>query len=287
LVYKLRNRPDIKCLATSVGANRTKAKEGYVYEALDITDEQALYDIFDKYKPDAVINTAAMTNVDACEVKKEECHRLNFDAVSYLVKACEKHRSHFIQISTDFVFDGDKGQPYSEEDKPNPQSYYAQSKYDAELLIQESKIKWAILRTIIIYGVVDDRQRSNLVLWTKNALEQKQNIKVITDQYRAPTLAEDLADACIETALRGATGIYHVSGAETKSIYDLVVSVADFFNLDKSGINPVTSAELNQSARRPPYTGFVIDKARRDLNYNPHSFSEGLEIVKQQLQNEP
>jgi dTDP-4-dehydrorhamnose reductase len=177
-----------------------------------------------------------------------------------------------------------KGSEYTEEDKPNPQSFYAQSKYDGELVVQQSKIKWTILRTIIIYGVVDDKQRSNLVLWTKNSLEKKQPIKVITDQYRAPTLAEDLADACMEAALRGATGIYHVSGVETKSIYELVGEVADYFGLDKSYISPVTSAELEQPAKRPPYTGFILDKAKRDLNYRPHSFKEGLEVVKQQLE---
>jgi dTDP-4-dehydrorhamnose reductase len=131
--------------------------------------------------------------------------------------------------------------------------------------------------------VVDDNRRSNLVLWTKNSLEKKQTIRVITDQYRAPTLAEDLADACIQTVLKGATGIYHVSGSETRSIMEWVQITADFFHLDKSTIVPVTTAELKQPAKRPPATGFIIDKAQRELGFKPHSFLEGLEIVRQQL----
>jgi dTDP-4-dehydrorhamnose reductase len=282
IIYALREMRDVKCISTSVGANRMSAKDGYIYETLDITSREQLENIFSKYKPDAVINTAAMTNVDACEVKKDEARKLNVEAVGYLIDACKKYNTHLIHISTDFVFDGMNG-PYKEDDKPNPQSFYAQSKYDGELLIQKSDIKWAILRTIIIYGVVDDNQRSNLVLWTKNSLEKKQTIKVISDQYRAPTLAEDLAGACIQAALRGATGIYHVSGEETKSILDLVNITADFFHLDKSYIIPVTTAELNQPAKRPPATGFVIEKAKRELGYKPHSFLEGLKVVKQQL----
>lgn len=209
---------------------------------------------------------------------------MNVDAVVYLVDACKKFNTHFIHLSTDFVFDGMKGSAYSETDTPNPESFYSKSKYEGELLVQKSGLKWAILRTIIIYGVVDDNKRSNLVLWTKNSLEKKQQINVITDQFRAPTLAEDLAEACVQAALKGATGIYHVSGEETQSILEWVNRTADFFHLDKSYINPVTTASLKQPARRPPVTGFVIDKAKRDLDFRPHTFQEGLQIVKEQLE---
>jgi dTDP-4-dehydrorhamnose reductase len=282
IIYALRNRPDVRCISTSKGENRMHAKDGYIYESLDITNAEETKKIFSKYKPDVVINTAAMTNVDVCEMKREECRKLNVDAVSYMLDEGEKYNTHIIQVSTDFVFDGEEG-PYKEEDKPNPQSFYAQSKYDSELLVMESGLKWTIIRTIIIYAVIDDVGRSNLVLWTKNSLENKQTIKVINDQYRSPTLAEDLADACISAALKGAVGIYHVSGEETKSILEWVNIVADYFKLDKSFINPVTTAELNQPAKRPLRTGFIIEKAKRELGYKPHSFLEGLAIVKEQL----
>jgi dTDP-4-dehydrorhamnose reductase len=107
---------------------------------------------------------------------------------------------------------------------------------------------------------------------------------VINDQFRAPTLAEDLAKACIVAALNEKTGIYHVSGDEIKSILEWVNIVADYFNLDKSYIKAVTTAELNQPAKRPLYTGFIIDKAKKDLDYHPHSFMEGLDIIKKQLE---
>ena len=284
IIYALLGKKEVRCIATSKGENRTKEKGGYVYESLDITNKEEINRLFEKYKPDALINTAAMTNVDACETHKEECTRMNVDAVAYLIDACRKFNTHFIHLSTDFVFDGLKGSAYAETDTPNPGSFYAQSKFDGELLLQKSGLKWTILRTIIIYGVVDDNKRSNLVLWTKNSLEKQQRINVITDQFRAPTLAEDLADACVKAALRGATGIYHVSGEETKSIIDWVNITADFFHLDKSFINPVTTESLKQPAVRPPVTGFVIEKAKRDLDFHPRTFLQGLQVVKEQLE---
>lgn len=284
LIYAFLNKPGVELVASGKGKNRINRKEGYVYEEMDITDRDSVNFIFSKYKPDCIINTAAMTNVDACELNRVECQKLNVDAVRNLADACKIQDTHFIHLSTDFVFDGSSG-PYKEEDIPNPQSIYAQSKLDSEKVLEQSSLKWCIIRTIIIYGVVDDEQRSNIVLWTKNSLENKKTITVITDQFRSPTLAEDLADACISAAFKKATGIYHVSGKELMSIIDIANHVADFFKLDKSFIKPVTSAELNQPAKRPLVTGFILDKAIKDLNYKPHSFEEGLQVIEQQLKN--
>jgi dTDP-4-dehydrorhamnose reductase len=282
LVYGLKSRDTIELIATSKGNNRITDKTGYIYESLDISYKAAIENIIDKYQPGCIINTAAMTNVDACELQKEECKKLNIDAVSYLIDACKEYNTHFIHLSTDFVFDGSNG-PYKEEDKPNPQSNYASSKLESEKIVQASGLDWCIIRTIIIYGVMDDTQRSNVVIWTKNSLEQKKTITVITDQFRSPTLAEDLADACISAAVKRAKGIYHVSGIELMSIIEISNKVADFFKLDKSYIKPVTSAELNQPAKRPRKTGFILDKAIRELDYQPHTFEEGLKIVAEQL----
>jgi dTDP-4-dehydrorhamnose reductase len=282
ILYQLKTLPDVKLIASSKGVNRTHDVTNYVYVDLDITNEEQLTAVFETYKPETLINTAAFTNVDACELNKEACWKLNVEAVVSMIELCKKHNTHFIHLSTDFVFDGTAG-PYSETDEPNPLSYYAISKHESEKLLMKSDLQWAIIRTIIIYGVVDDGQRSNVVLWTKNSLEQQKDINVITDQYRSPTLAEDLADACVQCAMRKATGIYHVSGAEQMSIWESVNTVADYFNLDKKYLHPITTASLQQPAARPLVTGFNIEKAKRDLDYKPHSFIEGLAIVDSQL----
>ncbi len=282
IIYALKGMSGIHCISTSRGENRMRDKEGYTYESLDISKEDEVNHIIEKYKPDAVIHTAALTNVDACEDNRNEARLLNVNAVEYIINACKRVDSYLVHLSTDFVFDGKKG-PYIETDEPNPLSYYAQTKYEAEKLVLSSGISAAILRTIIIYGVVDDNSRSNVVLWTINSLRNKKTITVINDQFRSPTLAEDLAQACIQAARNRSLGIFHVSGTELMCILDMVKITADFFKLDKSFIKPVSSAELNQAAKRPPVTGFIISKARRELNFHPHTFLEGLVIVKNQL----
>jgi dTDP-4-dehydrorhamnose reductase len=282
IVYALRQHQEVQLLATARGPNRIKAQDGFAYREMDIENREQVFTVFDVFKPDTVIHTAAMTNVDACELNPEACRKANIEATAHLIDAAKKHNCHFIFLSTDFVFDGTDG-PYTEEAVPHPLSIYATSKLEGEKMLMQSGLSWCIIRTIIIYGVTDDAQRSNIVLWVKNSLEQKKEIRVITDQFRSPTLAEDLADACIQAAFKKANGIYHVSGKEIMSIIEMAYKVADFFNLDKSFIKPVSTAALNQPARRPLKTGFIIDKAIRDLNYHPHSVEEGLQIVASQL----
>jgi dTDP-4-dehydrorhamnose reductase len=263
-------------LATSHGSNRNSKLSDANYATLDITDEHQVAQLLEEYKPAVVINTAAMTNVDLCESKKEECWRINVDAVSYLISACEKINSHLIHLSTDFVFDGKNG-PYKEDDLPNPLSYYGESKRAAEMLLQKSNLSnWSVVRTIIVYGIGENLSRSNIVLWAKSALEKGDPLTIVDDQYRSPTYADDLAKGCLLISDKKANGIFHISGKDVMSILELVKRVAKFYNLDASNIIPIKSDSLNQAAKRPPITGFILDKAITELNYNPLSFEEGL-----------
>ena len=282
LVKLLAGKEDVQLLATSRGENRMSNKIGYEYQSMDITNEEEVISIVSAFEPDSIINTAAMTNVDACESNKTLCWDLNVNAVKYLIKASKETNSHLVHLSTDFVFDGENG-PYKEGDRPSPLSYYGESKYEAEKLLQASSIKWGIARTIIVYGIVDDMSRSNIVLWAKEALEKGNPLTIVDDQFRSPTLAEDLAMGCWLIARGKKEGIYHISGKDTMSIIDLVYRVADYYDLDSSIITPIKSASLNQAAKRPPRTGFIIDKAINELGYQPHSFEEGIAILTEQL----
>lgn len=284
LVHKLKNHSNFQLVATSIGENRIKDKNGYVYESMNIANRTEVLKLIEKHQPEVIINTAAMTNVDACEENQEKCWELNVSAVKYLIEAAQISNSHLIHLSTDFVFDGEAG-PYKETDQPNPLSYYGKSKLASEKLLEESKIKWSIVRTIIVYGIVEDMSRSNIVLWAKAALEKKQKLTIVNDQFRSPTLAEDLADACILIAEKGKKGIFHISGKDFMSIVELVKRVAKHYKLDDSLIEEISSKSLNQAAKRPPKTGFILDKAYRELNYQPHSFEEGMQLLDQQLMN--
>lgn len=281
LLDQLRNNNAYNVIATAKGEDRY-LEQGYTYESLDVTNRDEVIAIMEKYKPDHVIHTAAMTNVDACESNKELCKKLNVDAVQYFIQACQQTGAHFIHLSTDFIFDGADG-PYDENAKANPLSYYGQTKLESEELLINSNIDYAILRTIIVFGVVKDMSRSNIVLWAKGALENGQKINVVDDQYRNPTLAEDLATICILAMEKRAKGIYNASGKDFMSVLEIVERVADFWKLDKSLITPISAETLNQTAKRPVKTGFILDKSVKELGYNPHSFEEGLEIVNKQL----
>lgn len=284
LIKLLSNKQDIVLLATSSGENRVN-RYPISYQSLDITDEKAVLSVIERFKPNVVINTAAMTNVDACEVDRENCWKINVDAVQYLLNACEKTGAKLIHLSTDFVFDGQNG-PYSEGDKPNPLSYYGESKYASEQLLVKSNYRnWAIARTIIVYGTGENMSRSNIVLWAKGALEEGKELTIVDDQFRSPTWADDLAMGCWLIAEKDATGIFHLSGKDFMSILELVRRVAVFYNLDASKVTPVKSDSLYQAAKRPPITGFVLDKAIDELGYNPLSFEEGLKQLKEELTN--
>lgn len=282
LIDLLKGRSDYELIATARGANRYPDAKGFTYVGLDVTDKKQVEDILALYKPDAVIHTAAMTNVDQCETEQAGCDALNVDAVQYLADACDAQGIHLVHLSTDFIFNGTKG-PLTEEEQADPISYYGHSKLKAEQIVQGMKAPWAILRTVLVYGIVADMSRSNIVLWVKNNLEQKKTIKVVNDQWRTPTLAEDLAMGCFLAVDKKAQGIYNISGSDFLTPYDIAQKTAAFFKLDASYIEQADSSNFTQTAKRPAKTGFVIDKAKRDLGYAPHTFEEGIAVLASQL----
>ena len=282
ITEKILKEGGVNLIATSKGANRYPIKEGYTYAEMDILNPIKVRAVVECYKPDSIIHTAAMTNVDACEDQKELAYELNVTSVETLLLLAEEYNIQLVHLSTDFIFDGEHG-PYDELSAPNPLSYYGETKLRAEELLKNSKAKWAILRTIIVYGVINDASRSNIVLWAKGALEKGNPINVVNDQWRMPTLAEDLADICFLAIEHDAQGVYNASGKDMMSISELVAKVADFWHLDKELINEISAATLNQTAKRPKRTGFILDKSMTELNYQPHSFEEGLAILDSQM----
>jgi dTDP-4-dehydrorhamnose reductase len=223
-----------------------------------------------------------MTQVDQCETDRELCWKANVTGVENLIAACAKNQAHLVHVSTDFIFDGTHG-PLDESAIPKPVNYYGESKLAAEEALMKSTIDWAILRTVLVFGVTEDMSRSNIVLWVKKSLEEGKTINVVNDQWRTPTLAEDLAMGCFLAAQKKATGVYHISGEEMMTPYHIAIQTAEFFNLNQALITATDSTKFKQPAARPPKTGFIITKAKRELGYQPHSFKEGLAVLASQL----
>ena len=253
------------------------------YVPMDITDDRNVSAVFQDFSPDVVINCAAMTQVDDCEADRETCWQVNADAVDRLAKRCLAIGSRLIQVSTDFIFDGLEG-PYRENDRPNPLSYYGRSKLAGENAARRAGMEqWVIARTVLVYGAGENLPRSNFVLWVIENLSRGQEIKVVTDQWRTPTYAPDLADG-IERIIRfQKQGVFHLSGREMFSIYELAIEVAEAFELDKKLIIPVDSTLFTQPAIRPPKTGFLILKAETELGYKPHAIKEALKDLSLRL----
>lgn len=281
LVRLLMQEKDISLLATSRGPSRL---QGNIpdYLSLDTEIAEDVQQVIGDFKPDVIIHTAAMTNVDTCEQDKEGCWRANVLAVENLVKAAELNQAFFIHLSTDFIFSGEDG-PYSEEDTAQPVNYYGESKLASEEVVRNCKAPWAIIRTVLVYGITPGMSRSNIILWVKGGLENGKTLQIVDDQLRSPTLAEDLAAACLLVARQKAEGIWHISGKEMLTPYEMAIQTADFFKLDKKLINKTDSSLFTQPAKRPPKTGFIIDKAQQHLGYKPHSFEEGIALLAEQL----
>ncbi|WP_128543170.1 SDR family oxidoreductase [Larkinella soli] len=282
LVDLLTKQPQVELIATARGANRLPFGDGYEYQPMDITDRQQVLDVVGRTRPQVIIHTAAMTNVDQCEAEKEACWAQNVRAVEYLIEACRANDVFLVHVSTDFIFDGADG-PYDEEAAANPISFYGWSKYAAEKAVIHSGIRWGIARTILVYGIAHDMSRTNIILWVKKSLEEGKNIKVVTDQWRTPTLAEDLALGCWLIADQEAEGVFNISGKDFLTPYEMAIKTADYFRLDQSLINQADSSTFTQPARRPPRTGFILDKPRRVLGYEPKSFEEGIAVLAGQL----
>lgn len=269
----------LEFLATSSGDNRYSKCPQNRYQTLDITDEANIAQVFEQYKPTHIIHTAAMTNVDACEAQPEACDLVNRQAVYMLVKASNGIGAHFQLLSTDFVFDGEAG-PYKETDVPNPLSVYARSKYEAEqIVLQEENLDFSIVRTIIVYGEGEQLSRSNIILWAKEALKEGKPLNIVDDQFRAPTWAADLALACLRICELNQKGIFHISGPETLSIFDIVMRVAAYYHLPTDQVQRLKSDTLNQAAKRPSKTGFILDKAAEQLQYKPHTLEETFALL--------
>ena len=266
-------------LATSNGANRNQECPSERYLEMDITNQFKIAEIFTNYKPTHIIHTAALTNVDYCELNPEECQEVNVLATQKLWNEAQKINAHFQLLSTDFIFDGLKGN-YKETDEPSAVSIYGQSKVDAEhVLINSENKNWSIARTIIVYGTANNLSRTNIVLWSISALSKGEPMKIINDQFRMPTWADDLAWGCLEICRRDKKGIFHLCGPELMAVNEIVFRIAKHLGKSTENVEIISSSTLNQPAKRPPRTGFDLSKSRSELGYNPKTIEETITIL--------
>jgi len=246
----------------------------FQYVQMDFTDQEAVKNIFEKIKPDVVVHSGAISKPDECEQNKAYADKVNTEGTSYLLAAAAAVQSFFIFISTDFIFDGRDGM-YKEEDTGNPVNYYGLTKLRAEALVKEYSFDWSIVRTVLVYGK-PLTGRGNILTVVKEKLEKGEEYSVFDDQLRTPTFVEDLAAGIVAIIEKRVTGTFHLAGKDVLTPYQMACKMASYLGLNEGLIRKVTAATFAQPALRPAKTGFIIDKAKKLLGYDPVSFEEGL-----------
>ena len=272
-------KENIELLATSVEEKSVVSSVEYV--SSDIKNRDEIKKLVRDYYPDFIIHTAAFTNVDQSEKLREEAWKINVKGVEYIAEAARAIDSHIIHISTDYVFDGKDG-PYSENDIPNPIGYYGRTKLASENALRISGTFFTILRTNVLYGIAPN-SRPDFVRWIVNSLRKQENLRIVKDQINNPTFIDDLVQGINKVIEFRKTGIFNIGGKEFLSRYDFTLRIADFFDLDKNLIAPITTEELKQPARRPLKSGLITLKAETELGYKPHTINESLAAMKKEL----
>jgi dTDP-4-dehydrorhamnose reductase len=246
----------------------------FTYAAMDFTDPFAVHDVFEKFQPDIVVHAGAMCKPDECELNQWQAYLVNVEGTVNLLTNAAEQQCFFVFVSTDFVFDGERGM-YRETDEVSPVNFYGKTKLEAEDAVKEYEHTWSIVRTVLVYGK-PVAGGSNILSIVQQKLQNGEEYKVVDDQVRTPTYVGDLAAGIVAVIEKKAKGIYHLSGKEVLTPYQMAIKIAAYLGFDGSLIKRVTAAVFTQPARRPAKTGFVIDKAERELGFKPVDFNEGL-----------
>jgi dTDP-4-dehydrorhamnose reductase len=245
---------------------------------LNILNRKAEQRTLDKIKPDAVVHAAALTDVDKCELEKELAWKTNVEATNNLARLCKERDVFLVYVSTDYVFDGEKGM-YEETDKPASINYYGFTKLKGEEAV-EALDNHCIARGSVIYGSTPATGKTNFALWLLDKLERKEEAKIVTDQWNSPTLNVNMAEMIVETLEKRTNGIFHLAGATRLSRYEFAEQIAKTYNLDTKYITPVQSKHIQWVARRPRDSSLNVKRAVQTLMNKPLGIHEALEKMK-------
>lgn len=248
---------DFNVLATDLQINNNL---GYQCEtlALDITIEMDIRRKIESWYPDIIINLASLTNVDGCERERELAWQINAGGVRNLIDAVTGMNVYFIQISTDYIFDGMAG-PYVETDTPNPINHYGQTKLEGEQFLLNSSLDWAIIRTNVVFGAAAHTGASFLK-WVVDSLHAEKRINIVSDQWNNPTWTVGIAETIRNFIDGRITGIYNYGGADYLNRLEFAQMIASIYDLNQELLSPIDTASLNQIAPRPLCGGLVNDR---------------------------
>jgi dTDP-4-dehydrorhamnose reductase len=241
----------------------------------DLTTDSSINNAVDLARPEVIFHTAALTDVDKCEMDRDLACRINAKGTKILAAAAKSAGSFLTYISTDYVFNGSRGM-YREDDAPDPISHYGYTKLLGE------KYADCVARTCVIYGSRPASGKVNFALWIIDNLQKGESIRIVTDQYISPTLNTNLAMMLLEAGEKKLEGIYHLAGAERISRYDYACRLADVFGLDKSLIAPSRMADIGWKAKRPMDSSMDVSKATQILKEKPWNIDKSFRVLKEE-----
>jgi dTDP-4-dehydrorhamnose reductase len=232
---------------------------------LDASDPDQVMQVTGEMKPTLIINASnAQGGADACELEEGLADRYHFGNGKNLTDAAKQHQAKLVQISTDYVFDGEAG-PYSETDEARPISKLGDAKLRLEQYMLQSSPDALVIRTSFVYSWTPDSKTKNFAMQVFESCRSGQSMRVPFDQVGSVTYAPNFSQALLEIAGLGVSGLFHIAGPTRCSKLDWALQMADFFELDPAPINGVSTEELAQAGPRPLESGFVLDKVTREL----------------------
>ncbi|MGL5408745.1 MAG: SDR family oxidoreductase, partial [Shewanella sp.] len=260
-------------------AKDIRPSDKYHFKQLDLTDLPGLEEYINTIQPDVIINTAALSSPQVCQENALLAKKVNVESVKVMAAYAAENNKFIVHLSTDFVFNGVRKRLYTEDDDRGPQNFYGETKSQAEDVLINSDCRSAIARIEVVFGEHYPGQHGNIFTLVRDTLSSGKTLKVVNDQYRTPTFIDDVVWGVEAIVQRNHTGIFHIAGPDYLSIADFAYRIARYFQLDESLIQPVPSSHINDSVRRPRYSGLSIKKSKKTLGYNPSNIAKALGII--------
>jgi len=241
---------------------------------MDLNSQDKIKENIEKVNPDAIIHLAAITDVDFCETNQTLAMKINAQATEIISKQAAKIKAFFIYVSTDYVFDGNKGMK-KESDSTNPVDFYGKSKLEGEKSVMNLASSWCIARTSTPFGI--HQTKKSFPVWVVQNLQNNKEINVLVDQFTSPTYVPNLSRMLIEIAKRQIVGVIHVAGATRISRYEMAELISDRLNLNKKLLRPTNIADMKWKAKRPMDSSLDVTNAISILNEKPFIIEQGLD----------
>lgn len=249
---------------------------------LNLNSQSSISKTITQINPDIIIHCAALTDVDLCETDRNLAKKINAESAKIVAEVSNQLGAYMVFISTDYVFDGLKGD-YKETDQANPINFYGHSKLLGEKSVTKINQDYLIARTSVIYGDKPASGKINFALWLIDCLKRRREVKIVTDQFASPTLNTNIADMILEACEKKLNGIYHMAGASKVSRYEFAIKLAEKFNLDKNLIKRAKTEDMNWKAKRPKDSSLNISKIQKTLTIKSMNLNESLGTLKDEL----